>query len=121
MIQAQVIVIKTVSEFNYYNLGLIPSQSQNFYHVLTELLISPQLTLPEGAQPRMCHTAIALSLGLGWTQVTMFGGCPKFEKKKTDDAQQKLAKTTVLDFGEQNAHTIFQYSFAWLVHIIHFY
>ena len=34
----------------------------------------------------------------------MFGGCPKFESEKSDDAQLKLAKTTVLDFGEQNTH-----------------
>ena len=34
----------------------------------------------------------------------MFGGCPKWEWGKSADAQQKLAKTTVLDFGEQNTH-----------------
>ena len=69
--------------------------------ISTELLISPpQLTLPGDVQPRMYHTATALSLGPGRTQVNMFGGCPKFESKKTDDAQQKLAKTTVLEFGE---------------------
>ena len=52
----------------------------------------------------MWHTATALSLGPGRTQVTMFGGCPKWEREKSDDAQQKLAKTTVLEFGEQNTH-----------------
>ena len=36
----------------------------------------------------------------------MFGGCPKFESGKTDDTQQKLAKTTVLEFGEQNQEYI---------------
>ena len=36
----------------------------------------------------------------------MFGGCPKQERGKSDDAAQKLAKTTVLDFGEQNTHII---------------
>ena len=36
----------------------------------------------------------------------MFGGCPKFESGKSDNAQQKLAKTTVLEFGEQNTHII---------------
>ena len=71
-----------------------------------------QLTLPEDAQPRMWHTATALSLGPGWTQVTMFGGCPKYESGKPEAAQQKLAKTTVLEFGEQNTHTTFQHSFA---------
>ena len=67
------------------------------YH---QLHISRQLTLPGDAQPRMYHTATALSLGQGRTQVTMFGGCPKWELGKSEDTQQKLAKTTVLDFGE---------------------
>ena len=67
------------------------------YH---QLHISPQLTLSRDAQPRMYHTATALSLGPGRIQVTMFGGCPKWEWGKSEDAQQKLAKTTVLDFGE---------------------
>ena len=83
---------------------IIQSTSFNSLSISTQLSPSPQLTLPEGAQPRMYHTATALSLGPGWTQVTMFGGCPKFESEKSDDAQLKLAKTTVLDFGEQNTH-----------------
>ena len=66
--------------------------------------ISRQLTLPEGAQSRVWHTSTALSLGPGRTQVTMFGGCPKWEWGKSLDVQQKLAKTTVLDFGELNTH-----------------
>ena len=69
--------------------------------ISTQLLISPQLTLPEGGQSQMWHTATALSLGSGRTQVTMFGGCPKWERAKSHDALQKLAKTTVLEFGEQ--------------------
>ena len=67
----------------------------------TQLLISLQLTLPGDAQPRMWHTATALSLGPGQTQVTMFGGCSKWESGKSADALPKLAKTTVLEFGEQ--------------------
>ena len=63
--------------------------------------MSTQLILPEGGQSRAAHTITALNLGPGWTQVTMFGGCPKFESGKSLDAQQKLAKTTVLEFGEQ--------------------
>ena len=78
--------------------------SFNSLSISTQLSPSPQLILPEGAQPRMRHTATALSLGAGWTQVTMFGGCPKWESGKSHDAQQKQAKTTVLDFGEQNTH-----------------
>ena len=69
-----------------------------------QLHISPQLTLPGDAQPRMGHTATALSLGPGRTQVTMFGGCPKWESGKSHTTLQKQAKTTVLDFGEQNTH-----------------
>ena len=63
-------------------------------------LPTPQLTLPEAAQPRMWHTVTAFSLGPGRTQVTMFGGCPKVEEGKSEDAQPKLAETTVLEFGE---------------------
>ena len=52
----------------------------------------------------------------------MFGGCPKFERGKSDDAQQKLANTTVLEFGKQNVHmmlALIQVSEAcywWLIH-----
>ena len=76
----------------------------NSLSLSTQLSPSRQLILPEGAQPRMWHTGTALSLGPGWTQVTMFGGCPKLESGKSDNAHQKLAKTTVLDFGEQNTY-----------------
>ena len=70
--------------------------------ISTHFLISTQLILPEGGQSRVVHTATALKLGSGWTQVTMFGGCPKWESRKSHDALPKLAKTTVLDFDEQN-------------------
>ena len=66
--------------------------------------VYPQLILPRDTQRQMWHTATALSLGPGWTQVTMFGGCPKWERGKSRDALQKLAKTTVLDFGEENKY-----------------
>ena len=78
--------------------------------------------LPDGAQPQMFHTATALSSGPGRTQVNLFGGCPKFERGKSDDAQQKLANTTVLEFGKQNVHmtlALIQLSEAcywWLIH-----
>ena len=71
--------------------------------MLNQLL---QLTLPKGVQPRMWHTVTALSLGTGRTQVTMFGGCQKWEKGKSDDLQQKLAKTTVLEFGKWTTYAI---------------
>ena len=70
--------------------------------ISTQLLISPQLTLPGDAQPRLWHTITALSLRPGRTQVTMFGGSPKWESGKPDAALQKLAKTSVLEFGKQN-------------------
>ena len=63
-------------------------------------LPSPQLTLPEGVQPRMLHTVTAFSFRPGLTQVTMFGGCPKWEMGNAKHAQPKLAETTVLEFGE---------------------
>ena len=77
--------------------------SLQFYIMLRmshQFLPSPQLTLPGGAQPRLLHTVTAFSLGPGRTQVTMFGGCPKWEGGKSDNAQPKLAETSVLEFGE---------------------
>jgi len=50
----------------------------------------------------MLHTTTALSLGLTRTLVTMFGGCPKWKgTEKTLHTKQKLADTTLLEFGEQ--------------------
>ena len=71
--------------------------------ISSQLLVSPQLTLLGDAEPRMLHSATALSLGPGWTQVTMFGGCPKWDGEKPN-ALPKLAKTSVLEFGEQTTH-----------------
>ena len=69
-------------------------------HKWNQFLLSLQLALiHEAAQPRLRHTATALNLVPGRTQVIMFGGCPKWEWEKHD--QQKLAKTAVLEFGEQ--------------------
>ena len=48
----------------------------------------------------MWHTATALSLWPGRTQVTTFGGTPRWERGKSDAARQKLAKTAVAEFGE---------------------
>ena len=87
--------------------------------ISTHFLISPQLTLPEGMQLRMWHTATALSLWPGQTQVTMFGGCPKFEQGKSDAALEKLAKTVVLDFGEQNTHDMHVSIFACYLCLIY--
>ena len=51
---------------------------------------------------------MALSLRPGWTKVIMFGGCPKWQWKKSEHDQQNLAKTAILEFGEQTPiHNIF--------------
>ena len=74
--------------------------------VYPDYIILPilQLTLPEGAQTRLRHTTMALSLRPGWTKVIMFGGCPKWQWGKSEHNQQNLAKTAILEFGEQT-HT----------------
>ena len=77
------------------------------YYTFQQLWLTPffpslQLTLHEAAQSRLRHTATALSLGPGWTEVIMFGGCPKWKWGKINDAQQKLAQTAVMEFSEQN-------------------
>ena len=64
-----------------------------FQHVLIL-----QLTLHEA---RLRHTTTALGLEPGRTRIIMFGGCPKWEWGTPDPDQKKLAKTTVLEFGEQ--------------------
>ena len=74
-------------------------------HNSNQFLPILQLTLPEGAQTRLRHTAMALSLRPGQTQVILFGGCPKWQWEESEYHQQKLAKTAVLEFGEQNTHT----------------
>ena len=49
----------------------------------------------------MLHTATALRLGPGRTQVTMFGGCPNLEVFNP----QGMAETTVLEFGKTSVGT----------------
>ena len=69
-----------------------------------QFLPSSQFTLPESVRPRILHTTTAINLGLTRTQVTMFGGCPKWwGEEKSLYAKQKLADTTLLEFGEQKA------------------
>ena len=63
-------------------------------------LPSPQLTLPEGTQPRWGHTLTACSVCPGRIHTTTFGGIPEGQIGKPDDAKQKLAETTVMEFGE---------------------
>ena len=48
---------------------------------------------------RFSHSATAVSLGPGLTEVAIFGGC--------DDEVEELANTTVLRFGESMTSSIF--------------
>ena len=65
-------------------------------------LLSLQVTLPEDTQPRWGHTITAFNVCPGRTHTTTFGGSPKLEYhlEKSDDDHQKLAETTVMEFGE---------------------
>ena len=63
-----------------------------------------QVTLHESTQTRLGHTTTAIRLEPGRTRVIMFGGCPNWQWGKSEYAQHKLAKTAVLEFGEQNTH-----------------
>ena len=71
-------------------------------HPSAQLSPSPQLTLPEDTQARFGHTFTACRMCPDQVNATSFGGCPKFVFG--DYAKQKLAETTVMEFGEQNTH-----------------
>ena len=62
--------------------------------------LSPQLTLPEGTQPRRGHTLTACSVCPGRIHTTTFGGIPAGQFGILDDAKEKLAETIVMEFGE---------------------
>ena len=59
---------------------------------------SPQLALPEGTQAQFGHTLTACRMCPGGVHSTTFGGCPQYVFGA--DAKQKLAETTVMEFGE---------------------
>ena len=65
-------------------------------------LPSPQLTLPEGIQPRCGHTLTACSVCPDRIHTTTFGGIPEGQTGKPADAKERLAETTVMEFGEWN-------------------
>ena len=69
--------------------------------MMSQFLPSLQLTLYEAAQTRLRHTTSAISLEPGRTRVIMFGGCPKWEWKKSGYNQPELALTAVLEFGKK--------------------
>jgi len=75
--------------------------STSLYYMLMihDFLSAPQLALPEGTQARLRHTVTAFSLEPERTQVTMLGGCPKWDLEKPPQAQSKISETTVLEFG----------------------
>ena len=73
-------------------------------HPPVSCLPSPQLTLPEGTQPRWGHTLTAFEMDQGRIHATTFGGCSRYVYGEPDDDRPKLADTTVLEFGEQNTY-----------------
>jgi len=70
------------------------------HELSNHFVISLQLYPLEGAQPRMGHTVTSFSLQPGRAQVNMFGGCLKWDERKSLSSQSKLTETTVLEFGE---------------------
>ena len=69
-------------------------------HPPVSCLPSPQLTLPEGTQAHCGHTITACRMCSGRVHATTFGGCPNLLLGQLDDAQPKIAETTVMEFGE---------------------
>ena len=52
----------------------------------------------------------AFSLAPGLTEVTMFGGCPKWILYAPDDQLPKIAETTMLRLGEHLVTSHTQYT-----------
>ena len=73
-------------------------------HPPVSCLPSPQLTLPEGTQPRYGHTLTSCRMGESRVHATTFGGCPHFDPNTSLNDHPKQADTMVLEFGEQNTH-----------------
>ena len=77
-------------------------------HPPVSCLPSPQLTLPEGTQPRYGHTLTSCRIGESKVHATTFGGCPvRYDLITPDDKLSKLANTMVLEFGEQSTHYLY--------------
>ena len=53
---------------------------------------------------RIDHSATAVYMNPKLIEVTIFGGCYKFNPYTWDDDQQTLAETTVLKFGRLKNH-----------------
>ena len=72
-----------------------------FLNLPVSCLPSPQLTLPEGIQPRWGHTLTSCRIGESRVHATTFGGSINW------DLNTKLADTMVLEFGEQSIHHLY--------------
>ena len=55
--------------------------------------------MPGGVLPRCWHSSVAIELASGLIEVTFFGGCPQYDRKKLDDDLPKLSGTVVMTFG----------------------
>ena len=71
-------------------------------HPPVSCLPSPQLTLPEGTQPRWGHTLTSCMIRESRVHTTTFGGCPHYDLITPVDDLPKLADTAVMEFGEQS-------------------
>jgi len=76
-------------------------------HPPVSCLPSPQLTLPEGTQPRCWHTLTCCRMGESRVHATTFGGCPSYDPDILEEDDPKLADTMVLEFGEQCTHHLY--------------
>ena len=88
--------------FNNTKCALIVHNGWYYLHLPVGCLPTLQLTLPEGTLPRFAHTVTACAVCPGVVHATTFGGCPKYVYG--DDAKEKLANTTVMEFSECNMH-----------------
>ena len=63
--------------------------------------------MSDSLQPRWAHSMTAISLGLGLTEVTIFGGSPE-SVLGSDNMQPKMADTTLLQFSEWSQVILFK-------------
>ena len=80
-----------------------PFSVYDFLHRYLEmsiLILFLQIPVPEGVQPRCCHSLTSISTGRHLIEVLMFGGCAQYDPVKPAEALVKLAGTTVITFSE---------------------
>ena len=73
-------------------------QPKQYYITFSTYML--QIILPEGMPSRWGHSLTATSLAPGLTEVTMFGGCTKYDLQLAFDKQPRIADTAVLTLGE---------------------